>query len=98
MSLRLVRGFLTAAADGPQSPEAGVDFERSLQLGGTDLTDDVIAILTALAAYYLGRGDLRRCARVVELFQAGVGGRPSFAPIIHGTLVVCLQNNRLVLR
>ncbi len=86
MSLRLVRGFLTAAADGPQSPEAGVDFERSLQLGGTDLTDDVIAILTALAAYYLGRGDLRRCARVVELFQAGVGGRPSFAPIIHGTL------------
>ena len=45
MSLRLERGFLTAAADGPQSPEAGVDFERCMQLGGTELTDDVMRYL-----------------------------------------------------
>ena len=85
MGLRLERGFLVAAADGPQSSEAGVDFERCLQLGGTELTDDVIAIMTALAAYYLGRADMRRCARISEILQDGLGGRPSFLPLILGT-------------
>jgi len=85
MGLRLERGFLIAAADGPQSPEAGVDFERCLQLGGTDLNDEVIGTLTALGAYYVGRADMRRCARVLELLGAGVEGRPSFRPLIQGS-------------
>ena len=83
MSLRLERGFLMAAANGPQSPEAGVDFERCLQLGGTELTDEVIGTLTALAAYYLGRADMRRWARTFELVRAGVEDRPSFRPLIQ---------------
>jgi class 3 adenylate cyclase/tetratricopeptide (TPR) repeat protein len=85
MRLRLERGFLVAAADGPQSREAGIDFERCLQLGGTELTDDVIAIMTGLAAYYLGRADMRRSARILEILQAGLEGRPSFLPLIQGS-------------
>jgi class 3 adenylate cyclase len=85
MSLRLERGFLTAAADGPQSPEAGVDFERCMQLGGTELTDDVIGTLTALGGYYIGRADMRRCAQILDLMRVGVEGRPAFRPLIQAS-------------
>jgi class 3 adenylate cyclase/tetratricopeptide (TPR) repeat protein len=85
MRLRLERGILMAAADGPQSPEAGVDFERCLQLCGTELTDDVIAIMTALSAYYLGRADMHRSARILEILRAGVEDRPAFRPLIQGS-------------
>jgi predicted ATPase len=37
---RLERGFLAAAAEGLQSRESASDFERCLQLCGTDLRDD----------------------------------------------------------
>jgi class 3 adenylate cyclase/tetratricopeptide (TPR) repeat protein len=65
--LRLRRGFLASAAEGTASPKAAVDFERCLQLAGTDLRDaDLVAILTALWAYYLPRGDVRRALQVSE--------------------------------
>ena len=41
--------------------ESAADFERCLQLGGTDLQDDeLFATLTALTGYYIARADLRR--------------------------------------
>ena len=67
------RGFLAAAAEGYQSRAAAADFERCLQLGGTDLRDDeLFATLIALAGYYVARADLRRAAQVLESLRAGL--------------------------
>ena len=44
-----------------------MDFERCLQLAGTDLREsELFATLTALWAYYLPRGDLRRTQQLSE--------------------------------
>ena len=74
VAARLERGFLAAAAEGHQSRESTADFERCLQLGGTDLRDDdeLVATLFALAGYYVVRADLRRAAQVLELLRAGL--------------------------
>jgi class 3 adenylate cyclase/tetratricopeptide (TPR) repeat protein len=63
--LRLRRGFLASAAEGTASPQAAADFERCLELAGTELREaDLVPILTALWAYYLPRGDVRRALQV----------------------------------
>jgi hypothetical protein len=73
INLRLRHGFLVAAAEGPGSPVAAADFERCLELGGTDpLADELFATLMALFTYYVGRGDLRRSQRIVESLRVGV--------------------------
>ena len=65
--LRLRRGFLASAAEGTASPQAATDFERCLQLAGTDLREaELFSTLTALWAYYLPRGDLRRTLQLSE--------------------------------
>jgi class 3 adenylate cyclase/tetratricopeptide (TPR) repeat protein len=65
--LRLRRGFLASAAEGTASSQAAADFERCLALAGTDLREaDLVATLTALWAYYLPRGDLRRTIQVSD--------------------------------
>ena len=65
--LRLRRGFLASAAEGTASSQAAADFERCLELAGTDLREaDLVATLTALWAYYLPRGDLRRTIQVSD--------------------------------
>ena len=67
MRLRLRRGFLASAAEGHASSHAAADFERCLELVGTDLREaDLVATLTALWAYYLPRGDLRRTIQVSD--------------------------------
>jgi len=67
VQLRLRRGFLASAAEGTASSQAAADFERCLELAGTDLREaDLIATLTALWAYYLPRGDLRRTTQVTN--------------------------------
>lgn len=64
---RLRRGFLTSAVEGTASPNAAKDFERCLKLGATDPRQDgFMSTMTALWAYYLPRGDLRRALRVAE--------------------------------
>ena len=71
--LRLRRGFLASAAEGTASPQAAADFERCLQLAGTDLREsELFATLTALWAYYLPRGDLRRTLQVSESMRAKI--------------------------
>ena len=75
LTLRLERGFLVTAAEGYHSREAAADFERCLQLGGTDLRDDeLVATLLAIAGYYVVRADLRRAGRVIESLRAGPQG------------------------
>ena len=79
---------LDAVADWPVRTVAAADFERCLQLGGTDLRDDeLFATLTALAGYYAARADLRRTAQVLESLRAGLGrGRQWFRPVIEARL------------
>jgi class 3 adenylate cyclase len=72
MALRLRRGFLSATAESYTRRAALEDFERCLQLGGTDLhDDDLVATLVALTSYYAVRADLRRAQRVLTLLQGG---------------------------
>src|SRR5688500_15973785 len=80
---------LDAVADWPvRTVAAAADFERCLQLGGTDLGDDeLFATLTALAGHYAARADLRRTAQVLESLRAGLGrGRQWFRPVIDARL------------
>lgn len=82
---RLKRGFLAGAAEGHSSHAAAVDFERCLQLTGTDLSgDELVATLAALTGYYVVRADLRRADQVGALLRAGVGEeRRWFRPVIE---------------
>lgn len=84
---RLERGYLTATAEGAQSPVAVADFERCLQLAGTDLRDDeLFATLLAVGAYYLWRADLHRAGQLLEVLQAATEqGRQWFRPAIDGS-------------
>jgi tetratricopeptide (TPR) repeat protein len=69
---RLERGFLASAVEGNLSPAVVADFERCLQLAGTDLRDDaLIATLLAVITYYGWRADLRRTAQLLDMVQAG---------------------------
>jgi tetratricopeptide (TPR) repeat protein len=69
---RLERGFLAAAAEGYQSPSVVADFERCLQLAGTDLRDDqLFATLLALCSYYIPRADLERASQLLQLLLTG---------------------------
>jgi class 3 adenylate cyclase/tetratricopeptide (TPR) repeat protein len=86
MTLRLERGYLTASAEGPQNRTVASDFERCLQLGGTDLrNDELFATLSALVGYYACRADLRRLAQVLESLRASVQeGRQWMRSAIEG--------------
>ena len=71
------------AAEASRTAKAAADFERCLQLGGTDLHDDeLFATLIALTGYYAGRADLHRLAQVLELLRADLGERQWFRPVI----------------
>jgi class 3 adenylate cyclase len=89
-AVRLERGILTAAAEGYQSPTAAIDFERCLQLGGTDLRDDQLyATLFAVVAYYTVRGDLRRAEQIIESLRTSLRDERLIHPLIEtlsGTL------------
>jgi hypothetical protein len=83
ISLRLRRGFLYYAAEGAVSENAAADFERCLQLRGTEVTDDLFSILTALYGHYVIRADLRHAHQLLQAVEAGVvNGRPSEWPTV----------------
>ena len=77
IAVRLERGFLTAALEGNQTRATVADFERCLQLGGTDLGDELVATMVALTVYYFICADLDRVVEVLEALRAGLKpGRP----------------------
>lgn len=84
MALRLDRGRLAGTTEGYQSAAAVADYERCLQLAGTDLRDEeLFATLAALSGYYVTRADLDRTMQVLGSLAAGVEhGRQWFAPVI----------------
>jgi hypothetical protein len=85
MAVRMERGFLASAAEGPLNPATAFDFEDCLPLGGTDVRDDeVVGTLLALAGYYFAVGDLPRAARVLIASRAGMTAeREYFRPAIE---------------
>ncbi len=87
IALRMERGRLASAAEGYQSAAAATDFERCLQLAGTDLRDDDLFVtLAALPGFYVTRADLRRTVQALELLAAGLEhGRKWFRPVIDAT-------------
>jgi class 3 adenylate cyclase/tetratricopeptide (TPR) repeat protein len=88
-ALRLQRGFFASAAEGTGSRAAAADFERCLQLRGTERDGDLVATLIALAGYYMSRGDLRRTVQVMEsLRDAPDEGRKFFRPVVNSCLAI----------
>jgi class 3 adenylate cyclase/tetratricopeptide (TPR) repeat protein len=86
-AMRLQRGFFASAAEGTGSPTAAADFERCLQLCGTDVDDDLVATLIAVAGYHLTRGDLRRTVELMESVRdAPDDGRVFFRPVTKSCL------------
>ena len=85
---RLERGYLAAAMEGYQSPSVTADFERCLELVGSDLgNDEAWSTLMSVHTYYLSRADLDRAAQVLELVQSTPDtGRQSLRPAIDGAL------------
>jgi class 3 adenylate cyclase len=85
---RLQRGFLASAAEGYQSPAVADDFERCLEIVGTDVRDDqLFATLLALCSYYVPRADLGRAAQLLEVVRAATEeGRQWFRPAIESGL------------
>jgi hypothetical protein len=70
IAVRLRRGFLASAAEGTSGPNTAADFERCLQLSGTDRSDQLLMTLTALYGYYARRADLNRTEQLLEALRA----------------------------
>lgn len=85
MAVRLERGFLASAAEGPRNDATADDFEECLRIGGADVRDDeVVGTLFALAGYYFALGDLPRSARVLRSLRAGMSSeRAFFRPVVE---------------
>lgn len=74
VEIRLRRGFLASAVEGTSSALAAVDFERCLQVVGTELTEEFLTTMTALYGYYATRADLQRAEQVLTAVRAGQKG------------------------
>jgi class 3 adenylate cyclase/tetratricopeptide (TPR) repeat protein len=86
IAVRLERGFLTAALEGNQTRATFGDFERCLQLGGTDLGDELVATMVALTVYYFTCADLDRVVEVLEALRASLKpGRPWLHSVIEAS-------------
>ncbi|MGV0851721.1 ATP-binding protein [Mycolicibacterium phlei] len=78
VSTRLDAGFLASTAQGHSSTEAAAQFERCLELIGTDPTPELYATLDALWVYYTARGDLRRGTQLAETLGAKLEHRSKY--------------------
>lgn len=85
---RLERGFLASATEGYQSPAVIEDFERCLELVGTDLrNDEVWSTLVSVSSYYMVRADLDRAQNLLEIAESATDmGRGWIRPSINGAL------------
>jgi tetratricopeptide (TPR) repeat protein len=72
IELRLRRGFLASAVEGTASEQAAVDFERCLELVGTEPTEQFFITMAPLYGYYATRGDLRRAEKVLLSVRPGI--------------------------
>jgi len=70
IAIRLEAGLLASVAQGHASTDASAEFERCLELVGSDSIPELYATLNALWIYYTARGDLRRGIRLAEVLHA----------------------------
>jgi hypothetical protein len=83
-ALRLRRGFLIYAAEGVSSPNAAAEFERCLEITGTDRSDDLLSTLSAMYAYFAIRADLDRVHQLLETVRQAIeGDHEWFRPFNH---------------
>ncbi|WP_375484617.1 adenylate/guanylate cyclase domain-containing protein, partial [uncultured Mycobacterium sp.] len=78
IAVRLQRGFLTSVAMGHASAEAAAEFERCLQLIGTEVGPQLYATLSALWSYYTARGDLQRATQLGESIRSRLADMPEW--------------------
>lgn len=78
VDLRLRRGFLASAIEGTSSAQAAVDFERCLQVVGTELSEEFLTTMGALYGYYATRADLHRAEQVLTAVRAGKNRNPAW--------------------
>ncbi len=85
---RLERGFLASATEGYQSPSVIEDFERCLELVGSDLrNDEVWSTLVSVSSYYMVRADLDRAGQLLQIAESATDmGRGWLRPSINGAL------------
>ncbi len=95
MAVRMERGFLASAAEGPTNRTTVVDFEECLRLGGTDVRDDeVVGTLLALSGYFFAIGDLPRLSRVLASLRSGINAeREYFRPVIEASIGIAAWLN-----
>jgi hypothetical protein len=74
--------------EGYQSPSVIEDFERCLELVGSDLRDDEVwSTLVSVTSYYVFRADLDRAGQLLELTEAAPDmSRGWLRPSINGAL------------
>ena len=73
VQLRLRRGFLASAAKGSGNPQTTADFERCLELAGTNLqADELFPTMSATFMHYFNRADLRRADKLVRSLRRPV--------------------------
>jgi hypothetical protein len=81
IAVRMERGFLASAALGHSNPEVAAEFERCLQLIGTEPSQEMYATFSALWSYYAARGDLRRGSQLLASLRASRGtSQNAFGP------------------
>ncbi len=85
---RLERGFLAAAMEGYQSPSVAEDFERCLEIVGSDLRNDAVwSTLVSVTSYYISRADLDHAEEILALLQSSPdSSRQWLRPVIDGAL------------
>jgi class 3 adenylate cyclase len=78
VAVRMERGFLASAATGHGSSEVAAEFERCLELIGTEPSLELYAIFSALWSYYATVGDLRRAAQLIEALKTRLVDMPDW--------------------
>ena len=79
IGIRLRRGFLTMLVEGVADADASADFDRCLELAGSNPRgDDMFSALSALWAASLSRGELDRARHISETLHAGIDERTEY--------------------
>ena len=83
--LRLRRSFLAMSLEGAASADAAADYDRCLQLAGTDpRSAAMFSTLISLWAYHLSRAELARAREIGTTLRSALrGSRDHFRPQNH---------------
>jgi class 3 adenylate cyclase/tetratricopeptide (TPR) repeat protein len=89
VTIRLERGFLASAAAGQTSAEVVVEFERCLELIGSEPSLELAGALSALWNYFAARGRLDRASELVEVLR-GLEGQSDWSAAAYNAVAGAL--------